>query len=370
MTQTEENASRQLNLRAQHASLGARFAPFSGWEMPLWYAGAVQEHMAVRKSAGIFDISHMGRLRIDGTDSAALLATLFTRDPGLLEIGASTYGFACNDAGGIIDDLLIYRLASESFLVICNADNAKTIEELIQAALPGSASKMSNLLEQDTVLLAVQGPEAVSLVAAAIGPAAKDISRRHCASLKAKEQDYFLARTGYTGEDGFEIMTSTAAGAELMESLVGAGCQPSGLAARDSLRLEAALALFGHDIDESTTPWQAGLGWAVDLDHEFRGRDALLQSKEATELRLACIVAEAAGVIRSGFKVLKDNQEVGTVTSGGFSPMLNTSIAMAYLPRPMARAGVSLQVDLRGRDLACHTVKRPFYAHSPDSKTD
>ncbi len=370
MTQTEENASRQLNLRALHAGLGARFGPFSGWEMPLWYAGAVQEHTAVRESAGIFDISHMGRLRIDGADSAALLASLFTRDPGLLETGASVYGFACNDAGGIIDDLLIYRLDIESFLVICNADNADTIRNLIQDALPGRASKITDLREQGTVLLVVQGPEAVSLVANAVGPAAKEISRRHCARLVANEQDYFLARTGYTGEDGFEIMTSIAAAADLLANLVEAGGQPSGLAARDSLRLEAALALYGHDIDESTTPWQAGLGWAVDLDHEFRGRDALLQSKEATELRLACIVAEAAGVIRSGFKVLRDEQQVGTVTSGGFSPMLNTSIAMAYLPRPLAKAGVSLQVDLRGRDLACHTVKRPFYAHSPDSKTD
>ncbi len=370
MTQTEETAARQLRLRSQHVSFGARFAPFSGWEMPLWYAGAVQEHMAVRESAGVFDISHMGRLRIDGPESAAMLASLFTRDPGTLEIGATAYGFACNDAGGIIDDLIIYRLDLATFLVICNAGNASRIEAIIDAALPARAAKMVDLREQETVLLAVQGPTAVSLVTSTLGANEFAIDRRRCASISAAGEDYFLARTGYTGEDGFEILTSAAAGAKLLENLFEVGCQPCGLAARDSLRLEAALALHGHDIDESTTPWQAGLGWAVELDHEFHGRDALIQSKEKTEMRLACIVAENSGVIRAGFKVMSDSREVGTISSGGFSPMLETSIALAYLPRPLAKAGVSLEVDVRGRSLACHTVKRPFYAHSSDSKTN
>jgi aminomethyltransferase len=189
------------------------------------------------------------------------------------------------------------------------------------------------------------------------------IPRRGCGEVTVGGTEYFCARTGYTGEDGFEVIASAEAGGALLDRLIATReCTPCGLAARDSLRLEAALALHGHDIDETTTPWEAGLGWAVELDQDFPGRDSLARLKDQTERRLTCLVADGPGVIRSDCDVYDGDVVVGKVTSGGHSPMLGKSIALAYLPRALAREGKSLSVDLRGRRLPCHTVKRPFYS--------
>jgi aminomethyltransferase len=216
-----------------------------------------------------------------------------------------------------------------------------------------------------TVLLAVQGPAAVATLGALLTTAVLSIPRRRCQEISLGGTVHLFARTGYTGEDGFEVLVEAKAGGDLLDRLIDFGeCRPCGLAARDSLRLEAALALHGVDIDETTTPWEAGLGWAVELEHNFRGRDALAATKDKTERRLACLVADGQGIVRSHCDVYDGDKVVGHVTSGGYSPMLGKSIAMAYLPRSLAREGVSLSVDLRGRRLPCHTVKRPFY-HSP-----
>jgi aminomethyltransferase len=355
---------RQLPLKDEHVELGARFGEFSGWEMPLWYAGAIEEHLAVRQACGVFDISHMGRFRVGGPGAADLLASAFTRDPNKLAIGGSAYGFACNEQGGIIDDVIIYRVGSLDYVVICNAANAGLIYDLLLVPVPNMSVAIDDLRAQDTVLLAVQGPKAVDLMVSLLSPILLEIPRRGAKKHNQGGDDYLFARTGYTGEDGFEVLCPDDAGRALFKRLMASGeCAPAGLAARDSLRLEAALPLHGHDIDETTTPWEAGLGWAVDLDHEFRGRDALAATKDSTTRRLACLVADGPGVIRSHCDVYDGEALVGHVSSGGHSPMLGKSIALAYLPREVARVGKSLSVDLRGRRLACHVVKRPFYSH-------
>jgi len=359
---SEDLTPRPLPLRSNHAALGARFGEFAGWEMPLWYGGAVDEHLAVRNAAGVFDISHMGRYAVEGRDAGDVLASLYTRDPRRLEINASAYGFSCNDEGGIIDDLILYRRGENSYLVICNAANATVIGDDLRAAVQGKAVDLKDLREDGTVLLAVQGPKAVDIIATLLGESVRSIPRRASGQILSDGRSFLLARTGYTGEDGFETLSSAEDGAWLLESLIDAGVTPAGLASRDTLRLEAALALHGHEIDESTKPWEAGLGWAVDLEHDFRGKDALIAAKENTTQRLYCIVADGPGVMRAGCEVFAKDERIGVLASGGHSPMLGKSIGMGYLPRSIAREGAELSVDLRGRRIPAHTVKRPFYS--------
>jgi aminomethyltransferase len=289
-----------------------------------------------------------------------MLGSILTRDPSALEVGASLYCLACNDAGGIVDDLIVYRPAEDRFLVVCNAANAGKVEAILRGtARPEPVSIIDEAPE--TVLLAVQGPAAVGQLMRALSETLAAVPRRHCRELVIEGERYFCARTGYTGEDGFEVMTSPTAAEAMLQRLLDEGCVPCGLAARDSLRLEAALPLHGADINETTQPWEAGLGWAVALDHEFTGRDALLASKDSGTRRLACLVAEEGGVLRGHQAIFSADGEVGTLTSGGFSPSLGRGIGMGYLPRRLARAGTALSVDLRGRRLPCNTVARPFY---------
>lgn len=357
---TEQTSLRPLPLRDQHVALGARFGEFSGWEMPLWYGGAVEEHLAVRNGAGVFDISHMGRFLVEGAEAGALLAGLYTRDPRRLAINGSAYGFSCNDSGGIIDDLILYRRADDAYLVICNAGNAGVIGEGLAAAVAGKDVRLTNLTDAGTILLAVQGPEAVDIIADILSDDVRSIARRTSGDATLENRSFFLARTGYTGEDGFEVMASEVAGSWLLEKLVAAGVTPAGLASRDTLRLEAALALHGHEIDQTTNPYEAGLSWAVELDHEFRGRDALVIAKEHVTRRLLCIIADGPGVMRAGSEIYAGDVRIGVLASGGHSPVLGKSIGMGYLPRSVQREGASLSIDVRGRRILAHTVKRPF----------
>jgi len=354
---------RTLPLEALHTSLGARFGEFAGWRMPLWFGGALQEHLAVRRAAGVFDISHMGRFRVRGRDAGALLSSVFSRDATLLALGASVYTLACNDTGGIIDDLLLYRTAEESFVVICNAANAGHIAAFLYGAAQAGREAAIEDLQLDTVFLAIQGPQAAERAGRALSAELLSVPRHGCREVAAGGQVYFCGRTGYTGEDGFEVMAPVAPGGDLFRRLIESeSCTPCGLAARDSLRLEAALPLHGADIDESTSPWEAGLGWAVELDHDFVGREALEATKGSGTRRLACIVSDGAGVFRHGQPVYDGDVLLGALSSGGFSPMLNRGIALAYLPRSLAREGTALAVDVRGRRVTCHVVKRPFYS--------
>jgi aminomethyltransferase len=346
-----------LPLKNLHVRLGARFGAFAGWEMPLWYGGMLEEVRAVRQAVGVFDISHMGRFEITGDDASTALSGVQSRNLSRLPVHRSIYALACNEGGGILDDLMVYRLTDARFLVVCNAANMPTILDILLSAV--GPDNLRDL--RDAVLFAVQGPEAISLIARILTPETLELPARMCVEVEVRGASYFIARTGYTGEDGVEIMTTEDAGRNLFQVLVAGGAVPCGLAARDTLRLEASLPLHGVDIDESTTPWEAGLGWALNLEHEFIGREALELLRGSQDRRLSCVVADGPGIMRSHQPVFRRDVLVSETSSGGFSPTLGRSIAMAYLPQELTEAGTELEIDARGRRIASHVIRRPFF---------
>ena len=358
-------ALRQLPLAERHRGLGARFAPFAGWEMPVQYAGIVEEHRAVRENAGVFDVSHMGRLYAAGPDAGRLLRRALTYKVDQLAEGEAHYALLCADDGGILDDVCVYRLDAERFLLVNNAANVDLGRERIASFVEPDMDVELVDRQASTTMLAVQGAEAFEFLAPIIGAELlESTARRRCTELPFLRDTLFVARTGYTGENGFELVTSVQAGAHLLERLLAEGVTPCGLGARDTLRLEAALPLYGNDIDTETNPWEAGLGFAVSLDDdaEFAGRAALATAREAgATRRLACLQATERGVMRSGHSILHGGRMVGKVSSGGFSPTLNVSIGMGYLPVELAKKGTELEVDVRGRPLPAVVVPRPFY---------
>jgi aminomethyltransferase len=350
-----------------HEAAGARIVPFAGWAMPVQYRGIVDEHTAVRERAGMFDVSHMGRLFVVGADAAALVRTAVTYDVSAVHEGRGHYTLMCNLEGGIIDDPYVYRLDEQRLLVVGNAANAERDRDRIQSLVePGMDVELLDRQEQ-TVMLAVQGPAAEGYVARVIGPEVAALEKRACTELPFMQHKLFVSRTGYTGEDGFELVTSIEAGRALWRQFVAEGVEPCGLGARDTLRLEAALPLWGNDIDETTNPYEAGLGWVVSLDDAapFVGRDALAELKRAKPARrLACLRALDRGVMRPHCAISHGDAQVGETASGGHSPTLGVSIAMAYLPRALAKAGTQLSVDVRGRSITAEVVPRPFVKHA------
>jgi aminomethyltransferase len=358
-------ALRQLPLVEQHRAFGARFAPFAGWEMPVQYTGIIEEHRAVRERAGIFDVSHMGRLFVAGADAGRLIRRAVTYKVDQLGEGDAHYALMCNDEGGIIDDVFVYRIDAVRFLVVNNASNVDAGRQHIERFVePGMDVELLDR-QATTVMLALQGPGAPAFLTRVIGGEVPNaLPKRKCIELEFGGYKLFVSRTGYTGEDGFELVTSVEAGAHLLTQLAREGVSPCGLGARDTLRLEAALPLYGNDIDTTTNPFEAGLGFAVTLDdgEDFAGRAALAEAKAAgLSRKLSCIKALDKGIMRHGYVALHDGKPVATVTSGGFSPVLGTSIGMAYLPVDLAREGVELQIDVRGKPLRAVVVKRPFY---------
>lgn len=358
---------RRSPLDEQHRALRARMVPFAGWSMPLQFVGILKEHRAVRNDVGLFDVSHMGRLYVSGRDAADLLSHAGTYDVRRLEPGQGHYSLLCREDGGILDDLYVYRLALDRFLVVGNSVNADRDRDQIRGLLEPQTEATVADRQESTVMLALQGPRAVEMLARVVGPdVAHELPRRRCTEARWEGEALFVSRTGYTGEDGFELVMSVEPGRALWEKLVTAGAQPCGLGARDTLRLEAALALYGNDIDITTNPWEAGLTWVVTLDDgaAFVGRAALEASRGRVERRLVCLVAPGPGIMRSGCAILHGGEQVGTVTSGGYSPTLGTSIAMGYLLSSLAAEGTDVEVDVRGKRLAVRVVPRPFYRRS------
>jgi len=363
MSDTHVSTLRKTPLFDLHERQGGRMVEFGGWAMPVQYRGIVEEHHAVRRRAGVFDVSHMGRLFVVGGDATQLLRRALTYDVARLAEGRGHYTMLCNEQGGIIDDPYLYRLDDQRFLFVGNAGNAERDTEVGRALVePGMDVELLDR-QGSTVMLAVQGPQAPAQLARIVGQELLTIPKRGCTELPFMGYKLFASRTGYTGEDGFELATSVEAGRALWSRLIDAGVEPCGLGARDTLRLEAALPLWGNDIDESTNPYEAGLGWVVTLDSgaAFTGRDALARIKAAGVTRkLAHLRALDRGVIRDGCPVLRHGERVGVVTSGSFSPTLGTSIAMAYLPVDLAAPGTELDVDVRGRVVRATVVRRPF----------
>jgi len=384
-------APHTLALRERHVAAGARFAPFAGWEMPLQYAGIVAEHEAVRTAAGVFDVSHMGRFWVRGAGAAAAVRSVLTADVRALPPGRAQYALACTPAGGIADDVFVYRLPAaavspatgagadgERWLIVHNAANRAVGAERLAAAAAGAGAVAGGARVTDvtaeTVMLALQGPRALAAAAAVLGPAVAALDRRAAVELPWAGGTATVCRTGYTGEDGVEVVAPPAAAGLLWDRWLAAGVVPAGLGARDTLRLEAALPLHGADIGPGTTPDEAGLGWAVTLDDgaEFIGRDALRALRaHPPARRLCCIRLDARGVPRAGYPLYRvgaagdrsgaDEPPVATLTSGAFAPTLRAGIAMAYLPLPDAEPGTPLVMDVRGRRLPATVVRRPFY---------
>jgi aminomethyltransferase len=359
-------ALRQSPLDQQHHELGARMAPFAGYEMPIQYRGIVEEVQAVRQAAGIFDVSHMGRLFVTGRDAADLLRSVHTYNVQRIEVDSGHYSLLCDEAGGILDDPYVYHLGETRWLMIPNASrNEDDIAWMREHLRPGMEARLDDRRES-TAMLALQGPRAAELLGSVLSPAIPErVARRHSTEIELFGHKAFLSRTGYTGEDGFEVVCAIDAGQHLWQALLGAGVTPCALGARDVLRLEAALALYGNDIDRSTNPYEAGLGWVVSLKGaDFAGKAALVNLKDRIERKLVCFVAtDRGGVFRHGYPLLHGGRQVGTVTSGSFSPTLNTSIGMGYVPLALAAEGTELQVEIRGRSADARIVPRPFVPH-------
>ncbi|MEL6385411.1 MAG: glycine cleavage system aminomethyltransferase GcvT [Cyanobacteria bacterium J06626_18] len=355
-------------LYAASADLNARFTEFSGWEMPVQYSSIKQEHEAVRKQAGMFDISHMGKFFLTGKDVLAQLQRLVPSDLGRLQPGAAQYTVLLNPKGGIIDDLIIYCQGTEpggaeQVAIIVNAATTAKDKAWLLEHLP-TKELMFEDVSGDRVLLAVQGPDAVAHLQRVTQEDLSQVNRFGHLEGTILGQPAFLARTGYTGEDGFEVMVAPETGQQLWTALLEAGVTPCGLGARDTLRLEAAMALYGQDITDETTPLEAGLKWLVHLDGagEFVGRSVLeSQIEQGVTQRLVGLQLEGRNIARHDYIVQHEGQAVGIVTSGTLSPTLGYPIALAYVPTAVSKMGQTLNVEIRGKHYPAQVVKRPFY---------
>ena len=349
-----------------HLRAGARMVEFAGWEMPVQYAGLLDEHEAVRNHVGLFDVSHMGEVIFRGPKALGALQAIFTNDLSKVAEGQAQYGCLCRPTGGIVDDVVIYRRGAEDFLVCVNAGNRQKDFEW----LAGHAGDAEVRNESDEwAQLALQGPKAAQLLQRLCDLNLSLIKTYRFAQGIVAGCPCLVARTGYTGEDGFELFCRPGDAVKLWDTLLEAGqpegIQPSGLGCRDSLRLEMAYRLYGSDMDDDATPLEAGLAWVVKFDKgDFIGRAALLKQKEAgLSRKLVGFQLTQAGIARHGYPVVQDGRPIGVVTSGTKSPSLGTAIGLAYVPPALAAEGSTFAVDIRGRPVAATVVKTPFHAH-------
>lgn len=346
----------------------ARFTPFSGWEMAVQYSGLKQEHEAVRKSVGMFDISHMGKFALQGKDLLKQLQLLVPSDLERLQPGQAQYTVLLNSQAGIIDDIIVYYQGQDEAgvqkgIIIVNAGTLAKDKAWLLANLDSTSVQLEDLSEKK-VLIAVQGPQAIASVQPFVRQDLTPIKAFGHLNATVMGEPAFIARTGYTGEDGFEVMVAPEVGQKLWRSLLNTGVTPCGLGARDTLRLEAAMCLYGQDIDESTTPLEVGLGWLVHLDSksDFIGRSVLEQQKATgVNRRLVGLEMEGRYIARHGYPVLSGGQIVGEITSGTLSPTLGKAIALAIVPKFLSKIGQSLEVEIRGKSYPAIVVKKPFY---------
>ena len=356
-------------LHEEHVALGAKMVPFAGWEMPIQYRdGIVTEHRAVRTAAGIFDLSHMGEVHVRGPRAGATVDRLVSSDIAGLEVGKARYGLLCNEKGTIVDDVIVYRLEAETYLIVVNASNAAKDVAHIRRHVGGDADVEDASL--DTALIAVQGPRAAVIMSSVTDleireATVEDLAPFGVVAARVGGARAHVARTGYTGEDGFEVFVpwDRAVGpwARLLAAGGALGMRPIGLGARDTLRLEARYSLYGNEIDETTDPIEAGLGWTCHLAKDFIGRDAIAKAKErGPDRKIVGLVVEG-GVARHGHQVVHDGKAVGHVTSGTFGPTVGKNIALAYVPVALGKVGTELGVRIRERDIPVRVVRTPFY---------
>ena len=341
---------RRTPLHDRHVALGARMVPFAGWEMPVQYEGVIQEHRAVREDAGVFDVSHMGELEVEGPRATELLQSLLSNDLSRIEPGEAQYTLLTNDRGGIVDDLIVYRLDPFRYLLIVNASNREEgYAWLKEREVPGSDVRD---VSDEYGLIAVQGPR--SLERLGLDPAPPF----SFAESEVRGVTCMVNRTGYTGEQGVELMVMADDADELWDSVLERGVIPCGLGARDSLRLEVCYPLHGNDIGPDTDAISAGLGWVCALDKDFTGVEELRRiDDDGPERRLVPFVMEERAIPRQGMPIV----EGGEVTSGTHSPMLDQGIGMGYVPAGLAQPGTELTIDVRGRHRRARTVEKPIY---------
>jgi aminomethyltransferase len=350
-------ALQRTPLHDRHVAAGARLVPFAGWEMPVQYEGIRAEHLAVRERAGVFDVSHMGQIETSGPDAEAFLQRVLSNDVTKLADGGAQYSVLCQEDGGVLDDLFSYRLG-ERFLTVTNASNHASDLAWFRKHAEGFDVQLTDRL-RDLAMLAVQGPEARAIVA---GVTDGELPKRFkTATLTvAGQQDVLVCGTGYTGEDGVELIIPAAGATAVWDAVVDAGAQPAGLGARDTLRLEVCFHLYGNDLMPARGPIEAGLGWVCKEDTGFVGSDAVRAAREAgpTE-KLAPFVITGQGIARQGNPVVGG----GEVTSGTMSPSLGYAIGMAYLPPEKTQPGTEIEIDVRGKVRTAEVREKPLYTH-------
>jgi len=354
-------------LYEEHRALGARLVPFAGYQMPVQYEGIIAEHRAVRERVGLFDVSHMGELFLSGPDALGFVDSLVSNAVHAMPVGRALYTVCPNEQGTILDDLIIYRLGEEDVLVICNAGNLQKISTYFGAKAAAAGVPFEDR-SPSLSLLALQGPAAAATLRDAGGAQFAELSSFHTLRGELLGVPTIAARTGYTGEDGFEICVPNESAVKIWRALLSAGeahgIAPVGLGARDTLRLEARLSLYGNDIDETTNPYEAGLAWVVKLDGpSFVGKPALSRIKaEGVRRKLVGIEMRGRGIARHGYPLADEaGEEIGVVTSGCPSPTLKKNIGLGYVPKAMSKVGTPLRVLIRGKAIEAEVVKTPFY---------
>lgn len=361
----------QTPLDSRHRKLGARMVPFAGWEMPVTYQGLVEEHKAVRNAAGLFDLSHMGEFRVQGPEAGAGLDHALVSTPSRLKDGRAHYSMICAADGSVIDDLIVYYVDHNSYLVVANASNTATVGAALMQRLDGFEAELQDVTMQ-TALIAVQGPHTVAVLQQHVDIDLEPLRYYSIVAARVADQKAMVARTGYTGEDGFEIYLDWDAAGPIWDLLLESGRSQGmvavGLGARDTLRLEAGMPLYGQELSRSTNPFEAGLGRVVKFDKpgDFVGRQALQQAAERIERKLVGLQLQGRGIARTGYPVylIAAGEPVGEVTSGTLSPTLGQPIAMAYVPVEHGEPGTTLEVGIRDKRVPAEVVPLPFYRRS------
>jgi len=350
-------------LHEKHVELGAKIVPFADFEMPLQYAGVVKEHLAVRSTAGIFDVSHMGELVVSGKNAEKFLQFVTINDVSQIEIGQAQYSAMCYEDGGIVDDLLIYRYADHYLLVVNAANIQKDFDWLNKHLIVDVDIKN---VSDEISLIALQGPNSIKIISKVSESDIYELPYYHFVEGKIANYDVIIARTGYTGELGFEIYGANDDMPHVWDAIFDIGKSyelvPAGLAARDTLRLEMKYCLYGNDIDETTHPYEAGLGWITKLEKgKFIGCEAILKRKENMSRKLVCVEMIDKAIPRKGYKIFKNGEKIGYFTSAGQSPSLQKGIGLAYINQPFTKSGTGIDIDVRGKFKRAIIVKPPFY---------
>jgi len=358
-------------LNQAHRTLGGKMVDFGGWDMPVQYqAGVIEEHMATRTRAGLFDVSHMGEIWVEGRGAISFVNGLTTNDVTKLVDGQAHYSALTNDEGGVVDDLLVYRFGPEKLLLVVNAGTTEKDWVWISSHKSGGDEVSLKNASSDYCQIAIQGPDAIGILQKLTDTELAPIMYYHFVEGKVDGVEAIISRTGYTGEDGFEIYAPADKAEQLWNKMLetgrygeDGGILPCGLAARNTLRLESAMSLYGHELGDEISPLEAGLGWITKLAKgKFTGSDAVAKVKnEGVKRKLAGFEMTEPGIARDGFDVYVDDEKVGTVTSGSPAPYLKRNIGLAFLPPDFAKEGQEIKIDVRGKRLSARVVPTPFY---------